>query len=133
MPSAAAALPSSSATARCAWHATMSKAAINQTRRSDMKPSTFALTFGIVFLIAGLMGLVPLFLVPPPIDAPPTSFTLLYGYLMGVLPVKVRNSLINIVVGAWGILEGGGRLDRGSLWWGIGVFLVVFGVVWCVV
>jgi len=67
-----------------------------------MKPSTFALTFGIVFLIAGLMGLVPLFLVPPPIDAPPTNFTLLYGYLLGLFPVNLLHSLMNIVVGARG-------------------------------
>src|SRR5258708_19643568 len=87
----------------------MSKAAINPTRRSDMKPSTFALTFGIVFLVAGLMGLVPLFLVPPPIDAPPTSFTLLYGYLLGLFPVNLPHSLLNIVVGAWGISAGSGR------------------------
>ena len=76
-----------------------------------MKPSTFARSFGIVFLIGGLMGLVPLFLVPPPIDAPPTNLALLYGYLLGLFPVNLLHSLLNIVVGAWGISAGSGRSD----------------------
>src|SRR5260221_7132139 len=106
----------------------MSEAAINQTRRSDMKPSTFALTFAIVFLIAGLMGLVPLFLVPPPIDAPPTSFTLLYGYLLGLFPVNLPHSLLNIVVGAWGISAGSGRSDTARFARGIAVLFAILAV-----
>src|SRR5947207_7904162 len=124
MPSAAAASPSSSATVQCAWHATMSKAAINQTRRSDMKPSTFALVFGIVFLVMGLMGLIPLFLVPPPIDAPPTSFTLLYGYLLGLFPVNLLHSVLNIVVGAWGLSAWSGRSSETSFARGVAI---IFG------
>jgi hypothetical protein len=68
-----------------------------------MKTSTFALVLGIAYLLMGLMGLVPLFLVPPPIDAPPTHFTLLYGYLFGLFPVNLLHSVLHIVVGAWGI------------------------------
>jgi hypothetical protein len=74
-----------------------------------MKTSTFALVFGIVYLVAGLMGLIPLFLVPPPIDAPPTHFTMLYGYLLGLFPVNLVHSLLNIVVGAWGLSASSGR------------------------
>src|SRR3954465_12917352 len=114
MPSAIAAWPSSSATAPCAWRATTDKTALNPTRRLEMKTSTFALVFGIVFLIAGLMGLVPLFLVPPPMDVPPTNFTLLYGYLVGLFPVNLIHTLMNIVVGAWGIAAGRGRRSATS-------------------
>ena len=57
-----------------------------------MKTSTFALVFGIAYLAAGLMGLVPAMLVPPPIDVPPTNFTLLYGYLLGLFPVNLLHS-----------------------------------------
>src|SRR5258708_39675691 len=74
-----------------------------------MKSSTFALLFGIAYLALGLMGLVPAMLVPPPIDAPPTSFTLLYGYLLGLFPVNLLHSLMNIVIGAWGISAWSGR------------------------
>ena len=68
-----------------------------------MKTSTFALVLGIAYLLIGLMGLVPLFLVPPPMDAPPTHFTLLYGYLFGLFPVNLLHSVLHIVIGAWGI------------------------------
>ncbi len=89
-----------------------------------MKTSTFALIFGIVFLIMGLMGLVPVFLRPPPIDAPPTSFTLLYGYLLGIFPVNLLHSLLNIVVGAWGLSAWSGRSSEISFARGVAI---VFG------
>ena len=76
-----------------------------------MKTSTFALLLGIAYLLAGLMGFVPLFLVPPPIDAPPTHFTLLYGYLLGLFPVNLLASVFHIVIGAWGLSASAGRTN----------------------
>ncbi len=74
-----------------------------------MKTTTFALILGIAYLVAGMMGLLPLFLVPPPIDAPPTHFTMLYGYLLGLFPVNLLHSVFHIVIGAWGISAWSGR------------------------
>jgi hypothetical protein len=74
-----------------------------------MKTSTFALIIGIAYLGAGLLGLIPAALVPPPIDVPPTNFTLLYGYLLGLFPVNLLHSLMHIVIGAWGISAWSGR------------------------
>ena len=74
-----------------------------------MNTSTFALIFGIAYLVAGLLGLVPAMLVPPPVDAPPTTFTLLYGYLFGLFPVNLLQTLINLAIGAWGIAAWSGR------------------------
>ena len=55
-----------------------------------MRTATFALFAGIVYLSAGLLGLVPEALMPPPADAPaPTRLTALYGYLLGLFPVNV--------------------------------------------
>ena len=86
-----------------------------------MKTSAFALVFGIVFMMMGLMGLVPLFLVPPPIDAPPTHFTLLYGYLLGLFPVNLLHSVLNIVVGAWGLSAWSGRTSLASFCRGVAI------------
>ena len=68
-----------------------------------MKTATFALIFGIAYLLAGLLGLVPAALQPPPPDAPPTHFTMLYGYLLGIFPVNVLHSAVHLAIGAWGI------------------------------
>ena len=74
-----------------------------------MNTPTFALIFGIAYLVAGLLGLIPAMLVPPPVDAPPTTFTLLYGYLFGLFPVNLLHTLINLAVGVWGIAAWSGR------------------------
>ncbi len=68
-----------------------------------MKTSTFALLAGIAYLGAGLLGLVPAMLTPPPPDAPPTTFTVMYGYLLGLFPVNILLTLLNLAVGVWGI------------------------------
>jgi len=68
-----------------------------------MKTATFTLMFGIAYLVAGLLGLVPVTLRPPPPDAPATHFTLLYGYLLGLFPVNVLHSAVHLAIGAWGI------------------------------
>jgi hypothetical protein len=69
-----------------------------------MSTATFALIFGIAYLAAGLLGLIPAALMPPPADAPPTSFTFLYGYLLGLFPVNILHSAVHIAIGAWGLM-----------------------------
>ena len=68
-----------------------------------MTTATFALIFGIAYLGAGLLGLIPAALMPPPADAPPTHLTLLYGYLLGLFPVNILHSAVHIAIGAWGL------------------------------
>lgn len=69
-----------------------------------MRSETFALLFGIAYLSAGLAGLNPAALMAPPTDAPPTHFTVLYGYLLGLFPVNVLHSAVHLAIGAWGIM-----------------------------
>ena len=68
-----------------------------------MKSATFALIGGLVYLGLGILGLVPATLVPPPADAPSTSFALLYGYLFGLWPVNVLHTALHLAVGFWGL------------------------------
>jgi hypothetical protein len=69
-----------------------------------MSTQTFALIFGIAYLGAGVLGLIPAALQPPPPDAPPTTFTLLYGYLLGLFPVNILHSAVHLAIGAWGLM-----------------------------
>jgi hypothetical protein len=94
-----------------------------------MKTSTFALIAGIVYLGLGILGLIPAALVPPPIDAPPTNFTLLYGYLLGLFPVNLLHSLMNIVIGAWGISAWSGRSSSISFARGLAILCAALGVI----
>jgi uncharacterized protein DUF4383 len=93
-----------------------------------MKTSTFALLIGIAYLGAGLLGLIPAALVPPPIDAPPTTFTLLYGYLLGLFPVNLLHSLVHLVIGAWGLAAWSGRSSSVSFARGLAVLYGVLAV-----
>ena len=68
-----------------------------------MSTTTFALLFGVAFVGAGLLGLVPAALLPPPADAPPTTLAVLYGYLLGLFPVNILHSAVHLAIGFWGL------------------------------
>lgn len=68
-----------------------------------MRTSTFALVFGIVYLLVGFLGLIPAMLAPPAPDAPPTTFTPLYGYLLGLFPVNLLHTAVHLAIGIWGL------------------------------
>lgn len=69
-----------------------------------MRTSTFALFIGMAYVSAGILGLVPAALMPPPNDAPPVRFDVLYGWLLGLFPVNVLHSAVHFAQGAWGIV-----------------------------
>jgi len=76
-----------------------------------VKASTFALILGVAYLGAGVLGLVPATLQPPPEGAPPMSFAVLYGYLLGLFPVNVLHTAAHLAVGLWGIAAWSGTLS----------------------
>jgi hypothetical protein len=76
-----------------------------------MRTTTFALILGIAYLAAGLLGLVPAALQPPPPGAPATSFGVLYGYLVGLFPVNVLHTAVHLVIGLWGVAAWSGALS----------------------
>jgi hypothetical protein len=76
-----------------------------------MRTATFALIIGIAYLAAGVLGLIPALLVPPPADAPPTSFAVLYGYLLGLFPVNILHTAVHLAIGVWGLAAWRGATD----------------------
>ena len=93
-----------------------------------MKTSTFALIFGLAYLAAGLLGLIPALLVPPPPDAPPTTLAVLYGYLLGLFPVNLVHTLVHLAIGAWGIAAWSGRASSSAYARGLAVLYGVLAV-----
>jgi Domain of unknown function (DUF4383) len=94
-----------------------------------MKATTFALIAGFVYCVLGLLGLVPVMLVPPPMDAPPTHFAMLYGYLLGLFPVNLLQTALNIIIGVAGLMAWSGRINATlyarALAWIFGVLAVL--------
>lgn len=68
-----------------------------------MNIRTFALVFGIAYLGAGVLGLMPGLLTPLPADAPPTRFDVLHGALLSLFPVNMLHTLVHLAIGAWGL------------------------------
>jgi hypothetical protein len=69
-----------------------------------MRIATFALFLGLAYISAGVLGLVPAALLPAPADAPPTRYTALYGYLLGLFPVNALHSIVHLGIGVWGVV-----------------------------
>src|SRR5688500_7514589 len=63
----------------------------------------FALAFGVVYLIAGVLGFVPGILRPAPADAPPVGVAMFHGYLLGLFAVNILHNLVHVAIGAWGL------------------------------
>jgi len=69
-----------------------------------MRIATFALFLGLAYISAGVLGLVPAALQPAPADAPPTRYTALYGYLLGLFPVNALHTIVHLGIGIWGVM-----------------------------
>jgi len=68
-----------------------------------MSTRSFALVFGIVFLLAGASGFIPAMLQPVPVNAPPLTVPMGYGLVMGLLPVNVLHNLVHVLFGILGV------------------------------
>jgi hypothetical protein len=72
-----------------------------------MSTRTFAMIFGIVFLIVGAGGFVPgltaMNHMGHAADANVTMKTM-FGYELGLFPVNVLHSIVHLLFGIWGIL-----------------------------
>lgn len=73
-----------------------------------MSTRSFALVFGIVFLLAGASGFIPGMLHPVPANAPPLTVPMGYGLVMGLLPVNVLHNLVHVLFGILGVAAYGG-------------------------
>jgi hypothetical protein len=93
-----------------------------------MNTRNFALVFGIAYLGAGLLGLMPGLLTPPPADAPPVRFDVMNGMLFGVFHVNLLHTLVHLAVGAWGLMAFMGWLAPRTYARSLAVIFAVLGV-----
>ena len=62
----------------------------------------FALSCGVVFTIAGVLGFMPAFSPPAGPEAPELAAPSSYGYLLGLFPVNLLHNLIHLAIGVLG-------------------------------
>jgi hypothetical protein len=74
------------------------------------KTRTFALVYGVAFLLVGLLGFVPALLAHPSADGghaghagPDLTVTAFEGYLFGLFHVNVLHSLVHVLFGVMGL------------------------------
>jgi hypothetical protein len=89
---------------------------------------SFALIFGIAYLGAGLLGLMPGLLTPMPDGAPPTRFDVMQGALLGLFPVNMLHTALHLAIGAWGLMAFMGWLRPRTYARSLAVIYGVLGV-----
>ena len=69
-----------------------------------MNTRTFALVWGILFLMIAASGLIPGMLQPPEAGDPHISMDSMYGRALGLFPVNILHNLVHVLFGVWGII-----------------------------
>jgi hypothetical protein len=69
-----------------------------------MNTRTFALVWGIIFLMLAATGFIPGLLQPPSGADPDLAVDAMHGRALGIFPVNVLHSLVHLAFGIWGLL-----------------------------
>lgn len=100
-----------------------------------MNTRTFAMIFGIVFLIVGAGGFIPgltdMGHMGHPADSEVTMTTM-FGYELKLFPVNVLHSIVHLLFGVWGILAARSLAGARTYFRSVGIIyvvLTVFGLV----
>lgn len=68
-----------------------------------MNTRTFALVFGIIFLIVGVGGFIPGLTDHSATPDPGLTMTNGYGHELGLFPINVLHNIVHILFGIWGL------------------------------
>ncbi|HVM23647.1 MAG TPA: DUF4383 domain-containing protein [Sphingomicrobium sp.] len=69
-----------------------------------MNTRTFALVWGILFLMIFASGVIPGMLHPPAMDDPNMAVDSMYGRALGLFPVNILHDAVHLIFGVWGII-----------------------------
>jgi hypothetical protein len=69
-----------------------------------MNTRTFALIFGIVFLIVGIGGFIPGLTDHSATPDPGLTMTSGYGHELGLFPINILHNIVHIAFGLWGLV-----------------------------
>lgn len=86
----------------------------------------FALVIGIIYLLVGIMGLIPGLVTAAP--HPGVAINTLDGNLLGIFPVNIIHTLVHLIIGLWGIVAYRSFSGAKSFSTAIGVIFVILFV-----
>jgi hypothetical protein len=72
-------------------------------KREGSSVQNFALVFGIIYIVVGLLGFVPA-LVSPPEPTYPLVIEANHGRLFGLFPINLLHNLVHLGIGIWGVI-----------------------------
>jgi hypothetical protein len=84
-----------------------------------MNTRTFALIFGLVFLVVGIGGF---FLTQPATPDPSLTMTHGFGHELGLFPVNTLHNIVHILFGLWGLAAS--RSPAGAVTYARGVAII---------
>lgn len=90
-----------------------------------MTTRSFALLFGIVFLLFGVAGFIPQLMQDMHAEHPKLAIDASSGQLLGLFPVNVLHNIVHILFGLWGLAAS--RSWAGARVYGRGV-AIIYGV-----
>lgn len=73
-----------------------------------MTTRTFALIYGVMFLLIGVAGFIPGLVGDPHPNHPDLALESGYGQLLGLFPVNLLHNIVHLLFGFWGIVAYGG-------------------------
>jgi hypothetical protein len=80
------------------------KGLLKNRRDGKMATRYFALIFGIIYGLVGVMGFIPGLLTPPGAGDPALALDAMHGHLLGIFPVNILHSIVHLLTGLAGIL-----------------------------
>jgi hypothetical protein len=93
-----------------------------------MNTRTFALIFGIVFLIVGAGGFIPGLTDHTATPHPDLTMTNGYGHELGMFPINILHNVVHILFGVWGLLAYRSYAGARTYARGVAIIYAVFTV-----
>lgn len=93
-----------------------------------MNTRTFALIFGVVFLIVGIGGFIPSLTDHAATPDADLTMTNGYGHELGLFPINVLHNAVHILFGLWGLLAYRSYAGARTYARGVAVIYAVFTV-----
>ncbi len=91
----------------------------------------FALVFGILYVVAGVLGFVPA-LAPHQAAGPHPTVETAHGHLLGLFPVNVLHNLVHVLIGVWGLVGSRSLAGARAFARGVAIFyglLAILGLI----